>query len=68
MKAVKNDVEIENIKKAHLKDAVAHTKFMYWLKNTIGKETITELSASDKLYNLRKEQEHFLWPSFACIS
>lgn len=68
MKAVKNDVEIENIKKAHVKDAVAHTKFMYWLKNTIGKETITELSASDKLYNLRKEQEGFLWPSFDPIS
>lgn len=68
MKAVKNDTEIENIKKAHIKDAVAHTKFMYWLKNTIGKETITELSASDKLYNLRKEQEHFLWPSFDPIS
>ena len=68
MKAVKNDVEIENIKKAHVKDAVAHTKFMYWLKNTIGKETITELSASDKLYNFRKEQEHFLWPSFDPIS
>lgn len=68
MKAVKNDTEIENIKKAHIKDAVAHTKFMYWLKNTIGKETITELSASNKLYNLRKEQEHFLWPSFDPIS
>lgn len=68
MKAVKNDVEIENIKKAHVKDAVAHTKFMFWLKNTIGKETITELSSSDKLYNLRKEQEHFLWPSFDPIS
>lgn len=68
MKAVKNDTEIENIKKAHIKDAVAHTKFMYWLKNTIGKETITELSASDKLYNFRKEQEHFLWPSFDPIS
>ena len=68
MKAVKNDVEIENIKKAHVKDAVAHARFMYWLKNTIGKETITELSASDKLYNLRKEQEHFLWPSFDPIS
>ncbi len=68
MKAVKNDVEIKNIKMAHVKDAVAHTKFMYWLKNTIGKEIITELSASDKLYNLRKEQEHFLWPSFNPIS
>ncbi len=68
MKAVKNEVEVENIKRAHIKDAVAHTKFMYWLKNTIGKKTITELSASDKLYNLRKEQEHFLWPSFDPIS
>ncbi|MBQ2987202.1 MAG: aminopeptidase P family protein [Tyzzerella sp.] len=68
MKAVKNDVEVENIKKAHVKDAVAHTKFMYWLKNTIGKESITELSASDKLYSLRKEQENFLWPSFDPIS
>ena len=68
MKAVKNDVEVENIKKAHVKDAVAHTKFMYWLKNTIGKESITELSASDKLYSLRKEQENFLWPNFDPIS
>lgn len=68
MKAIKNDVEVENIKKAHVKDAVAHTKFMYWLKNTIGKETITELSASDKLESFRAEQENFLWPSFDPIS
>lgn len=68
MKAVKNDVQIENIRKAHVKDAVAHTKFMCWLKNTIGKETITELSASDKLESFRAEQEHFLWPSFDPIS
>ena len=68
MKAIKNDVEIENIKKAHIKDAVAHTKFMYWLKNSIGKETITELSASDKLEGFRAQQENFLWPSFEPIS
>lgn len=68
MKAVKNDVEITNIKMAHVKDAVAHTKFMYWLKNTIGKATITELSASDKLQNLRAEQANYLWPSFDPIS
>ncbi len=67
-KAVKNEVEIENIKKAHLKDAVAHTKFLYWLKTNLGKERITELSASDKLENLRGEQDGFLWPSFAPIS
>lgn len=67
-KAMKNKIEISNIKKAHIKDAVAHTKFLYWLKTTIGKETITELSASDKLESLRAEQEGFLWPSFAPIS
>lgn len=67
-KAMKNETEIENIKKAHVKDAVAHTKFMYWLKNTIGKETITELSASDKLEAYRAEQENFLCPSFDPIS
>lgn len=68
MKAVKNDVEVENIKKAHVKDAVAQTKFMYWLKNAIGKETITELGASDKLEQFRAQQENYLCPSFAPIS
>lgn len=68
LKAIKNEVEIENIRKAHIKDAVAHTKFMYWVKTNYDKEQITELSASDKLESLRAEQEHFLWPSFEPIS
>lgn len=67
-KAVKNEVEIENIKKAHIKDAIAHTKFMHWVKTNYNKETITELNASDKLETFRAEQENFLWPSFAPIS
>ena len=32
MKCVKNAAEIENIRRGHIKDGVAHTKFMYWLK------------------------------------
>lgn len=68
MKAVKNKVEIANIKNAHIKDGVAHAKFLYWLKNTIGKESITEICASTKLEGLRAEQEGFLWPSFGSIS
>lgn len=68
MKAVKNEVEVENIKKAHIKDGIAHTKFMYWLKQNVGKIKMTEISASDKLEEFRAEQEHFLWPSFAPIS
>lgn len=68
MKAVKNNTEIENLKKCHIKDGIAVTKFMYWLKNNIGKEQITEISASDYLEKLRRENEGFVEPSFETIS
>lgn len=67
-KAIKNPIEIENIKKAQIKDGVAHTKFMYWLKHNIGKEVITEISASNKLDEFRAEQGGFIRPSFEPIS
>ena len=67
MKAVKNEVQLENLRKAHLKDAVAMCKFMYWLKTNIGKIPMTEISASDYLASLRAEQEGFLDLSFATI-
>ena len=67
-KAVKNAVEIENIRKAEIKDSVAHVKFMKWLKENYDKEVITEMSASDKLDELRAEQGNFIRPSFAPIS
>ncbi|BCJ95792.1 Xaa-Pro aminopeptidase [Anaerocolumna cellulosilytica] len=66
-KATKNPVEIENLRKAHIKDGVAVTKFMYWLKNNIGKTEITEISASDYLEERRKEQEGFIELSFDTI-
>lgn len=56
MKARKNSVECENERNAHIKDGVAVTKFIYWLKHHIGTETITELSAAEKLESFRKEQ------------
>lgn len=64
MKAMKNPVELENIKEAHIKDGIAVTKFMYWIKNNFDKEVITELSAADKLISLRKEQEGYISESF----
>lgn len=67
-KAVKNEIELENLRKSHLKDAVAVTRFMYWLKKNVGKENITEITASDYLENLRKEQEGFIELSFDTIS
>ncbi len=67
-KAVKNSVEQENLRKAHVKDGVAVTKFLYWLKTQIGKEPITEGAAASYLEQCRKEQEHYLGPSFATIA
>ena len=67
MKAVKNDVELDNLRRAHVKDGVAVTRLMYWLKQNVGKIPMTEISVSDKLLALRQEQEHFISPSFNTI-
>jgi len=67
MKAIKNETQIENIRKAHIKDAVAMCRFMYWLKTNVGKIPMTEISASDYLEKLRREQENCLDLSFATI-
>lgn len=67
-KTVKNPVEIENIKKAQVKDSVAHIRFMKWLKENVGKTRITEISASDKLDEFRKEMGNYIKPSFEPIS
>lgn len=67
MKAMKNDTEIKNIKNAHVKDGVAVTKFMHWLKKNVGKIEITEISAAEKLEEFRKQQEGYLWQSFEPI-
>lgn len=67
-KAVKNPVEIENIKKAHIKDGVCMAKFIYWLKNNVGKEKITQTSAADYVKKLRKQMPGFIEESFETIS
>ena len=67
-KTVKNPVEIENIRKAEIKDSIAHIRFMRWLKENVGKMKITEISASDKLDEFRKEMGNFIRPSFEPIS
>ena len=64
MKAMKNPVELENIKEAHIKDGIAITKFMYWVKTRFDKEKITELSAADKLTSLRAAQDGYIRDSF----
>ncbi|MFQ7766376.1 MAG: aminopeptidase P family N-terminal domain-containing protein, partial [Blautia sp.] len=63
-KAVKNQTEMDNERTAHIKDGVAVTKFIRWMKTNVAKERITELGAAEKLYQFRSEQEHFIGDSF----
>lgn len=66
-KAIKNHVELANIEQAHIKDGVAFTKLMHWLKTNIGKTKMTEISTAEKLEEFRKQQEGYLWQSFSPI-
>lgn len=67
LKSVKNKNEIKNMKASHVKDGVALTKFIYWLKK-INKKKITEVQAAKKLEKFRKINKSFLYPSFDTIA
>lgn len=64
MKAVKTPEEMEHMRKVHVKDGVAVTRFMRWLKTHVGMERITEISAAGQLEQFRGQQEGYLGPSF----
>ena len=68
LKAIKNEVEIANTRKAMIKDGAAMTKFFKWVKENVGKVEITELSAAEVLKNFRAEQEGFVGESFNTIA
>ncbi|XP_063818716.1 xaa-Pro aminopeptidase 1 [Pseudophryne corroboree] len=67
-KAVKNASEIEGMRRAHVKDAVALCEFFNWLEKEIRSDTVTEISASDKAEVFRSQQEDFVELSFPSIS
>lgn len=68
LKAVKNPVELANMEEIYLKDSVALTKFICWLKTNIGKQEITELSAAAYLEKLRRDIPECFDLSFPSIS
>jgi len=67
-KSIKNITEIKNMKKSHVLDGVALTKFLFWLKKNFKKKKITEISAQKKLENFRKMNKAYKFPSFSTIS
>lgn len=67
MKAVKTPEEMMHLRRAHVKDGVAVTRFIYFLKTHVGREKLTEMRAAEVLEGFRKETEGYLGPSFAPI-
>lgn len=69
LKNIKNDVEVSNMKKSHIRDGVYMAKYMYWIKQQVKNGAkLTEKTASDYLDNLRREDDLFLDLSFPTIS
>ncbi len=67
LKAIKNQTEINNMKKTHIFDGVAVTKFIFWIKN-INRKPITEIEAQNKLEKFRRQNKNYLYPSFDTIA
>ncbi len=63
-KAIKNEIQIQHLRQTAVKDGIAVVNFLFWLDQRDGKEDITEQSAADILYTLRKEHEGFIDNSF----
>jgi len=68
LKAIKGKRELDNIKKIHIYDGVALTKYLFWLKKNFYKRKITEITASQKLLEFRKKNKKFKFLSFPTIS
>lgn len=68
LKAVKNSTELNNIRKVMVRDGVALTRFFHWLEESVGRNRVTELSASGMMESLRREQEGCMGPSFSTIA
>ena len=67
LKGNKNPVEQENIRLAHIKDAKAMCRFIYWLKKNVETGEITEYSAAKKSEAFRREDADCLDLSFETI-
>lgn len=68
MKTLKNPTEIAATKNAHLKDGAAMVNFIYWLKQHIDSEEMTEISAADYLESCRRAEDGCYDISFETIS
>lgn len=67
-KSIKNEVEIECMRQAHIKDGVAVCEFFAWLNEEVSQGEVTELIAANKLEEFRRQQKDYVSSSFETVS
>ena len=67
-KAIKNDVEAEGSRQAHIRDGAALTKFLHWFSIAAPAGGQDELSAAAKLKEFRQQSDKLMDLSFRTIS
>lgn len=68
MKAAKNGVELDGMRRAHVRDGVAMVRFLHWLEKAVPAGGLTEISAADELARIRAEGDEFEGLAFRTIS
>ncbi len=68
LKAVKNEVELENHRQCQVSDGLAMVKFLFWLEKNLEKQDVTEITVDEKLKEFRGQQLHNLGLGFATIA
>jgi Xaa-Pro aminopeptidase len=69
-KAVKNETELEGMRQCHIRDGAALIEYFSWLEDQLNvqKVEIDEVTAADKLEEMRSKHKHFVGLSFDTIS
>lgn len=67
MKSKKNEIEIKNLKKSHIRDGIYMVKFLKWIDES-EKTELDEIKAQEKLINLRSKDKYSKGSSFDYIS
>ena len=67
-KAIKNPVELDGTRSAHVRDGASLTRFLHWLATNAGDGRLGEIAAADQLEQFRAGNTHFRGLSFPTIS
>ena len=67
MKAIKNETELNGIRRSQIRDGVAMVEWMCWLDQQVGRVSHTEITVAEKLTEFRSQGENFQGLSFGTI-